>query len=160
MSIISWCLLKLCIVSCMKTKYYKKHKIPKRLSETHISAVINLQYMHKILLWYYSFWSCHISLCILKIHSPISFPVTSPALGQSYNCPSTSETILKNIGWIYLTVHNNWIYNHKHYSSVKFYRMYCMNKHNETEMMWHNLGWVNNLGWVMIVHMSWIIINL
>ena len=40
----------------------------------------------------------YISQCIKKMYSPISFRVTSLALGQSYVYPSGSDTTLKNIG--------------------------------------------------------------
>ena len=37
---------------------------------------------------------------IWEIHLPIFFWVTSLVLGQSYDCPSTSEVTLKNMGYI------------------------------------------------------------
>ena len=44
------------------------------------------------------------------IHSPIFFRVTSLALGQSYDCLSASEEIMKNMGkidsYLYLNTTN------------------------------------------------------
>ena len=39
---------------------------------------------------------------------PISFRVTSRALGQSYDCPSASEVTLKDMGKHIMWMHKSW----------------------------------------------------
>ena len=50
-------------------------------------------------------WWYHQLISIHMIYLPTFFKITSLPLGQSYDCPSTSEVILKNMGKItqYLT---------------------------------------------------------
>ena len=56
--------------------------------------------------WRYTLLCCGLFRCGYVINSmwihmaylPIFFRVTIPALGQSYDCPSASEVILKNMG--------------------------------------------------------------
>ena len=42
---------------------------------------------------------------------PISFRITSMALGQSYDCPSASEVILKDMGKCITWIHKHWWHN-------------------------------------------------
>ena len=55
---------------------------------------------------------------------PVSFRVTSLVLGQSYDCPSTSEATLNDRGKCIRKIHGKWWYNHnktKHNKMVVIY---------------------------------------
>ena len=54
--------------------------------------------MYKLLLCFVLLWLYHQPLVIPVSNLPISFRVTSQALGQSYDCPSACEVILKGMG--------------------------------------------------------------
>ena len=49
------------------------------------------------------------------MHLPIFFRVTSPAPGQSYDCPSASEVTMKDMGKIdFYPATTNWFINHEY----------------------------------------------
>ena len=76
---------------------------------------------HEICIQFCHAWfCCHYVISswrIVVVYLPISFRVTSLALGQSYDCPSISEVTLKNMGKIQ---HN------KTWAICVFLGMYCV----------------------------------
>ena len=73
---------------------------------------------------------------------PISFRVTSQALGQSYDCPSAYEVILKDMGKWFTQIYLELLYNHsktKHNKCVCIYHK-TLYVYGIWSTLWKNSG--------------------
>ena len=78
------------IVHCIEIVQY--------IEEYSIALIMHTLVLSFVLFWFYYQLLIHMS------NSPIFSRVTSLALGQSYDCPSASEAILKDMGKVtYIT---------------------------------------------------------